>query len=422
MRREPKKFALRLEDRLIILVVVLILAIMTAVTIVIIRREQQGMELNLRVKAKAHSEILAISNVEHLLKKDYIALGSAVEEVIKRDPDIAYVAIYDEDGHTMARSRSSTLSKEAFSSIDRLLKESVKITLAARMEKIQIGRGETLYDTIVSIKPSELKIAPLGAVRIGFTTARIQEKAKEIRNRSIMLTTVFVVLGMIGALVLGRLLNKQISEEIAARTASREEVVPGKQYDLGREMKKYLPEYGERFDEAYKKLSPQDLFALFKAAREIPTALSLKEALKLSAQTISDIMKVSELVIFLKDGKTGELKAKMGYDISGPMSQEALADIKIEEGRGEVWMASEFGTSSPIDTPESGSGIVSPLASKGKTVGVVEIRSQLSGEPFREKDQLLLELLGGLIATSIEKAQAIEKGKGESGKQKKVGK
>jgi sensor histidine kinase regulating citrate/malate metabolism len=66
----PKKFALRLEDRLIILVVVLIIIIMTAVTIVIIRREQQGMELNLRVKAKAHSEILAISNVEHLLKKD----------------------------------------------------------------------------------------------------------------------------------------------------------------------------------------------------------------------------------------------------------------------------------------------------------------------------------------------------------------
>ncbi len=407
----PKKFALRLEDRLIILVVVLILAIMTAVTIVIIRHEQQGSELNLRVKAKAHSEILAISNVEQLLKKDYVALGSAVEEVIKRDPDIAYVAIYDEDGHTMARSRSAVLSEETFQSINRLLKESIKITLASKMEKIQIGKGEALYDTIVPIKVPELKIAPVGAVRIGFTTARIQEKANEIRNRSIMLTVIFVCLGMVGALILGKIMNKQISQEIAARTASREEPVPGGEYDLEKELKKYLPEYGDRFDEAYKKLSPQDLFALFKAAREIPTALHLKEALRLSAQTISDLMKVSELIIFLHDEKTKELKARMGYDAQGSMSKEALEDIKVEEGRGEVWMASEFGTSSLIDTPKPGSGIVSPLASKGKTVGVIEVRNRLSGEPFREKDQLLLELLGGLIATSIEKAQAIEERK-----------
>jgi GAF domain-containing protein len=124
-------------------------------------------------------------------------------------------------------------------------------------------------------------------------------------------------------------------------------------------------------------------------------------------------MKVSELVIFLKDEETKELKARMGYDISGSMSEEALADIKVEEGKGEVWMASEFGTSSLIDTPKPGSGIVSPLASKGKTVGVVEVRSRLSGEPFREKDQLFLELLGGLIATSIEKTQAIEERKKE---------
>ncbi|MCK4648343.1 GAF domain-containing protein, partial [bacterium] len=150
-----------------------------------------------------------------------------------------------------------------------------------------------------------------------------------------------------------------------------------------------------------------DLFALFKAAREIPTALDLKEALRLSAQTISDIMKVSELVIFLKDEKAKGLKALIGYDASGPMSEEALADIKVEEGRGEVWMASEFGTPSLVDTPKPGSGIISPLVSKGKTVGVIEIRSRLSGEPFREKDQLLLELLGSLVATSIEKAQAI---------------
>ncbi|MBA7626795.1 hypothetical protein ES703_34251 [subsurface metagenome] len=218
---------------------------------------------------------------------------------------------------------------------------------------------------------------------------------------------------MIGALVLGRLVNKQINEEIAARTASREEPVPGGEYDLEKEMKKYLPEYGERFDEAYKKLSPQDLFALFKAAREIPTALSLKEALGLSAQTISDIMKVSELVIFLRDEKTRKVRARMGYDMSGPMSKKTLADIKVEEGRGEVWMASEFGTSSLIDTPKPGSGIVSPLVSKEKTIGVVEIRSRLSGEPFGKKDQLLLELLGGLIATSIEKAQVIEERKKE---------
>ena len=404
----PKKFALRLEDKLIVLVVALIIIIMVAVTWVTIKREQQGMELAMRAKAKDHSEILAITNVEQLLKKDYVTLGSAVEEVIKRDPDIAYVAIYDEEGRTMARSRSSRLGEKAFQSIDKLLKGSIKITLASKIERIQVGEKETLYDTIVPIKVPELKAAPVGAVRIGFTTARIREKASEIRNQNIMLTTIFVVLGMIGALVMGRLLNKQISDLVAARTAPREVVVPGKGYDLEKELKKYLPEYGERFDEAYKELSSQDLFALFKAAREIPTALSLKEALRLGAQIISDLMRVSELVIFLKDEKTKELKARMGYDISGPMSEEALADIKVEAGRGEVWMASEFGTSSPIDTPKSGSGIVSPLASKGKTIGAIEIRSRLSGEPFREKDQLLLELLGSLVATSIEKVQAIE--------------
>ena len=409
-----KRFVLRLEDRLIILVIVLIISIMTASTIAFIKREQKGVEAELRNKTESHSEFLAMSNREHLLKRDYIALQSAVREAIKIDSDIAYIAIYDDEGHTMAKSRSAALSEEASSLINRLFKESVKLTLSSRTTRIPIGKEETLYDTIVPIKVPELKAAPVGAVRIGFTTARIREKATEIRNQNIMLTAVFVVLGMIGALVLGRLVNKQISEEIAARTApAREEVVPGEEYDLGKELKKYLPEYGERFDEAYKKLSPQDLFALFKAAREIPTALNLKEALKLSAQTISDIIKVSELIIFLRDEKTKELKARMGYDAQGPMSKETLENIKVEEGRGEVWMASEFGTSSLIDTPKPGSGIISPLVNKGKTMGVIEIRSQLSGEPFSEKDQLLLELLGSLVAASLDKARAIEERKKE---------
>ncbi|MCG2677716.1 GAF domain-containing protein [bacterium] len=404
-----KKFALRLEDRLIILVVALIITIMIAVTIVTIKREQQGMELEIRNRVKAHSDFLATLTPEQLLKRDYIALQSVVDEVIKRDPDIAYVAIYDEDGRTLARCRSTTLSEKTFQSVDRLLKESIKITLASKIERIQIGGKEILYDTIVPIKVPELKVAPVGAVRIGFTTARIKEKAKDIRDQNIVLTVIFACLGMVGALVMGKMLNRQISEEIAARAAPvREEVMPGREYDLEKGLKM---EYGERFDEAYKKLSPQELFALFKAAREIPTVLSLKEALRLSAQTISDIMKVSELIIFLKGEKTRELKARMGYDMSGPMSEEALADIKVKEGRGEVWMASEFGTSSLIDTPKPGSGIVSPLVSKGKTIGVIEIRNRLSGESFQERDQLLLELLGSLVATSLDKAQAIEERK-----------
>jgi hypothetical protein len=409
-----KRFTLRLEDKLIILVVALIIIIMIAVTIVTIRREEQGMNLAMRVKAKNQSELLAISNVEQLLKKDFIALGSAVEEVIKRDPDIAYVAIYDDEGRTMARRRSAVLSKEAFSSIDRLLKESIKVTLASKIERIQVGKEETLYDTVVPIKIPELKAAPVGAVRIGFTTARLREKAAEIRNQNIMLTAIFVVLGMIGALIMGRLLNKQINQQIAARTApAQEEFVPGEKYDLEKEVKKYLPEEGERFAQAYKRLSPRELFALFGAARKLSAAQDLRQALKLGAESISDIMRISELILFLKDEKTKEVKARIGYDISGPMSEKSLADIKVEEGRGEVWMASEFGTSSLIDTPKPGSGIVSPLVSKGKTIGVLEIRSRLTGEPFQEKDQLLVELLGGLIATSIEKAQAIEERKKE---------
>lgn len=406
-----KKFALRLEDRLIILVVALIITIMIAVTIVTIKREQQGMELEIRNRVKAHSDFLATLTPEQLLKRDYIALQTVVDEVIKRDPDIAYVAIYDEDGRTLARCRSTTLSEKTFQSVDRLLKESIKITLASKIERIQIGEKEILYDTIVPIKVPELKVAPVGAVRIGFTTARIKEKAKDIRDQNIVLTVIFACLGMVGALVMGKMLNRQISEEIAARAAPvREEVMPGREYDLEKGLKM---EYGERFDEAYKKLSPQELFALFKAAREIPTVLSLKEALRLSAQTISDIMKVSELIIFLKGEKTRELKARMGYDMSGPMSEEALADIKVKEGRGEVWMASEFGTSSLIDTPKPGSGIVSPLVSKGKTIGVIEIRNRLSGESFQERDQLLLELLGSLVATSLDKAQTIEEKKNQ---------
>ncbi|MBU4560685.1 hypothetical protein KKG20_00195, partial [bacterium] len=180
-----KKFALRLEDRLIILVVALIITIMIAVTIVTIKREQQGMELEIRNRVKAHSDFLATLTPEQLLKRDYIALQSVVDEVIKRDPDIAYVAIYDEDGRTLARCRSTTLSEKTFQSVDRLLKESIKITLASKIERIQIGEKEILYDTIVPIKVPELKVAPVGAVRIGFTTARIKEKAKDIRDQNI---------------------------------------------------------------------------------------------------------------------------------------------------------------------------------------------------------------------------------------------
>lgn len=400
----PKRFTLRLEDRLIILVVTLTILIMFAVTLVTIRRERRGIELEMRNKAKDHSEILAMSNVEEILKKDYLALGSAVEEVIKRDPDIAYVAIYDKEGRTMTRSLSTTLNERDFPVVSRVLREPLKVISVPRMERIQLEKGEFLYDTTVPIRLPEWEAAPVGVVRIGFSTSRIKERIKDIRDQNILLTVIFVYLSMVGALILGKIMNKQINTLITARAAPVREIAPEKEYDLEKEFKRYFPEYGEKLAKGYKELSPQQLLSFFRAAGELSTARNMEEVLKLSTENISNIMGVAELLLLLKDEETGELKAKVGYDSSGPLSEEALTNIRVKE-RGEVWMASQFGTSSMIDFPKPGSGIVVPLMSKEKTIGVIEIRDRLSGGPFKEKEQLLLELLGDLISSTIEKVK-----------------
>gem|GEM_PF-5885497 len=48
--------------------------------------------------------------------------------------------------------------------------------------------------------------------------------------------------------------------------------------------------------------------------------------------------KAQDLALFLRDKKTRELMAKVGYNANGPISPEDLADMEVGAGRGEVWM------------------------------------------------------------------------------------
>lgn len=391
--RRPR-LTIRLEDQLIILVVVVIVAVTATVAGFTINRDRAALVLEMKAKAMGLANMVAISRADQILKKDYVALQQAVEEVRENEPNIAYIAILNAEGRIMARGTSRMVAESTCRSIEQALARDIDIGVGPRMESLSQLGGESFYDLVMPIQRSE---GTIGAVRIGFSSERVQARIAEARDRYIILGAVFLCLGITGALFTGRILNSQITQFLTSRQGgaggpSREAPV----------LREYLSEAGTRLQGFARKLSSEELYTLDKVASRLDTALDFEDALKLGADATGSIMKVQGLVLFLRDEASGELEARIGYNANGLISPEDLADIKVKAGRGEIWMAAEFGTSSLIDEPKPGSAIIAPLTGRDKTIGAIEVKHKISGQAFMARDRFLLELLAGLIATSLE--------------------
>lgn len=149
-------------------------------------------------------------------------------------------------------------------------------------------------------------------------------------------------------------------------------------------------------------VSPSEFLAMLDFARKISGTLDYNEVLNASIHSCLQVLGVRDVSIFVMDPDTNELVGRIGHDENGFMDETEMSKIRVPLGKGDIGTAAEFGTTTMIDSPKPGSGVVSGLLANGRTIGVILVRSKISGRPFIKKDQMLLRLFSGLLANAME--------------------
>jgi len=156
-------------------------------------------------------------------------------------------------------------------------------------------------------------------------------------------------------------------------------------------------------------------------AKTLNSTLNLKEVLDIVMGKIKELIKAEAWSILMLDEKTNELVFEVAIGEKG----QQVKEMRLGMGQGVAgWVAQN---QRPVIVPDTSkdqrffkgldqktgfrtkSIIATPLVSRGRLIGVVEIINKLGGATFDEKDLVLLQTLTDHAAIAIENARLYEK-------------
>ncbi len=156
-------------------------------------------------------------------------------------------------------------------------------------------------------------------------------------------------------------------------------------------------------------------------AQTLNSTLRLKEVLDIVMNKIKDLIMAEAWSILMLDESTNELVFEVALGDKG----QQVKEMRLAMGQGVAgWVAQHR---QPVIVPDASqdqrffkgvdqrtgfhtkSIIATPLISRGRLLGVVEIMNKLGDMPFTEKDLELLEILADHAAIAIENARLYEK-------------
>ena len=195
-----------LKVKLSLLITALVFLAVALVGFFLLQQQQRSLAAEMKKRGRTMADNLAAGAKTALLTNDYLNLNVLVKDAM-RDPDVAYVAIANPTGETLAHSDVAL--------IGRPLERPAGLAPAGASPEINTypaPDGGQIVDFSVPLSFSQV---PLGALYLGFSDRSIAASLRHARNQALIITVLMVLIGVGGAVVLATLLTRPISRLVA---------------------------------------------------------------------------------------------------------------------------------------------------------------------------------------------------------------
>ena len=192
---------LPLKVKLSLVIIALVFLTVSLVSAFLIRQEQLTLTAEMTKRGLTIAENLSAGAKSSLLASDELTLNVLVKDAMK-DPDVAYVAIADENGTVLAHSDVGEIGKP--------------IARPAGLETLGSSPLVRTYTTkpkgevIDFAMPLVFSDTPVGALYLGFSKQTITNALAHAFWRAVIITGAMVVVGVLGAIGLSNLLSRPI--------------------------------------------------------------------------------------------------------------------------------------------------------------------------------------------------------------------
>ncbi len=282
------KFSLRLKIALAFLLLVVVM-ISTAGYIFTIR------ELNLRVEqVKERMERLArnIATIRSVETEDWEVYQNYIDNQIKVNPDIVYIAIFDDKGDLKVHSLNTD-----WLDLDntRTLSYFEQANIVLRLDQRQVAK-ESQKD--IESKSVNIIVGDrnLGTVNIGFSLVELNDEMRRNLYRNLQLDLLFIILAMgISLLVSSRIVNP-----LGKLTRAMEQIARGHlDQELSVRSHDEIGEMTRTFNFMTRGLQQKQVIENF--SRELAYSIDLHKTVRLIAEQITQAANAQQSHLFLQD-------------------------------------------------------------------------------------------------------------------------
>ena len=192
----PRRLSLSLKVKLSLLITALVVLAVTLVSAFLIRQEQQTLTAEMTKRGLTIAENLSAGAKTSLIANDELTLNVLVKDAMK-DPDVAYVAIVDENRTVLAHSDVGEIGKPIVRPPD--------LEFLGTEPLIRTYQTKPRGEIIDFAMPLVFSDTPVGALYLGFSKQAITAALARAFNRALVITLAMVVLGVLGAVGLSNL-------------------------------------------------------------------------------------------------------------------------------------------------------------------------------------------------------------------------
>jgi diguanylate cyclase (GGDEF)-like protein len=403
---------LSLKWKFMIAVSAMIIVVMAGVGWTFLRRERRMISSAMENKGILLARSLAIASADKVATNDFSELAHYVDEV-RKDPDIAYVYIYEDASRTCVAASDEEGSHGAEGkSYDWFKGEAARAAFEAADERPRhhVVNGQGSIDIAA---PIVIGTSRYGLVRVGLTLDALNAELRKTRNTVLAILAVSVLLGVIVSGFLEGIILGPVSVLVQGVSAvsvgdfSHRIVVP-----TGDE----LGELAHAFNRMTHNIS-----VLYNVSNAMNFIADTDKLLDLILDKALEALGAERGSIMLLDDAGEFLQVKVVRGLDLPITR--FVKIRLGEGvagqvalNGKPLIVNEGSTDprfkSFIQSAESERKIRSllcvPLRMEEKTLGCINVVNKTSGAFFTEDDVKLLTVLSSQTAVTLNKARLYE--------------
>ncbi len=407
MKSSLKNFKISLKLKIASVFLLLVVVMMTTVGYIFTIRE-----LNLRKEqVKLRIERLAnnIATIRSVETEDWDVYENYIENQIIVNPDIVYIAIFDDKGDLKVHALNTNwLDLD----INRPLTKTEQANLVLRLDQRQVAE-ESQKDFETKSVNIIVGDKNLGTVNIGFSLVDLNDEMRKNLYRNLFLDIIFISLAMIISFFVG----SRIVKSLGKLTTAMGKISQG---DLNQELhihsRDEIGEMAKTFNYMTKGLQEKQVIENF--SHELGFTIELDRIASLITERIVIALNAKQAYLFLRNkNEATEYDLNFAYPehikheiklIKNPQICEFLLEIRKPSSVQALHKFPAFSEQLSLLGQIDDNALICPLIIKEKVIGILMLCGSKTNTHYAENELNFLNTLIGQASLAIENALLYE--------------